>query len=96
MATLQLLKEQKSKIESIMNQYGARDIRVFGSVARMEDSKNSDIDFLVKIDEDCSAFDLIHLKDELEKIFKKNVDIVDEDSLYWYLKDKIMLEAVYL
>jgi predicted nucleotidyltransferase len=96
MTTLLSLKKRKPQIESIMQKYGARNIRVFGSVAREEDQKNSDIDFIVNMDEERSAFDLVHLIDELEEFLQKKVDIVDEEALHWFLKKKIQKEVIVL
>lgn len=96
MTTLLTLKNKKLQIERIMQKYGAKNIRVFGSVAREEDKENSDIDFIVNMDEDRSAFDLIHLIEELEGFLKRKVDIVDEEAIHWYLKKKIQNEVIVL
>lgn len=96
MTTLLSLKKRKPQIERIMQKYGAKNIRVFGSVAREEDQKNSDIDFIVNMDEERNAFDLVHLIDELEEFLQKKVDIVDEEALHWFLKKKIQKEVIVL
>ncbi len=96
MTTLLSLKKRKPQIEHIMQKYGAKNIRVFGSVAREEDQKNSDIDFIVNMDEERNAFDLVHLIDELEEFLQKKVDIVDEEALHWFLKKKIQKEVIVL
>ena len=46
----ELLKNKRSEILSIANQHGAYNIRIFGSVARGEETEQSDIDFLVDYD----------------------------------------------
>lgn len=96
MTTLLSLKKRKPQIERIMQKYGAKNIRVFGSVAREEDQKNSDIDFIVNMDEERSIFDLVHLIDELEEFLQKKVDVVDEEALHWFLKKKIQKEVIVL
>jgi predicted nucleotidyltransferase len=49
MKTLQLLKQNREKIYAIAAKHGVSNIRVFGSVARGEETKKSDVDLLVKM-----------------------------------------------
>ncbi|HHY70192.1 MAG TPA: hypothetical protein GX519_00680 [Thermoanaerobacterales bacterium] len=56
--------------------------------------KNSDIDFLVEFEEGRSLFDLIRLKQELEALLGKSVDVVTEKSVHPLLKERIKAEAV--
>ncbi len=48
---------------------------------------------MVKFEEGRSLFDLIDLKNGLEELLKRKVDVVTENSIHWYLKDKIEAEA---
>lgn len=89
--------ELKDKREMIMNtalRFGVNKVKIFGSVARGEETSNSDIDLLVNCDEKCSLFDLISLKNELEEILGRKVDIVTEESIHWYIRDKVIQEAI--
>lgn len=91
-----LIAEVESKREQIINtalHHKISNIKVFGSVIRGEETSDSDIDFLVDCKEECSLFDLIALKDELENVLNRKVDIVTEESIHWTLKDKILKEA---
>lgn len=91
-----LIAEVESKREQIINialHHKISNIKVFGSVIRGEETTDSDIDFLVDCKEECSLFDLIALKDELENVLNRKVDIVTEESIHWTLKDKILKEA---
>lgn len=90
------LKIKKEEILQIAASHGVKSIKVFGSVARGEETKNSDIDIIVKFEEGRSLFDLIDLKDGLEELLKRKVDVVTENSIHWYLKDKIEAEAIEL
>ncbi len=66
---------------------------VFGSVAREEDKKNSDVDIVIKFKkDDKSLFDLSGLKIELEEKLNKKVDILTYDSLHPLLRDIILEE----
>jgi len=90
------LKNKKEEILQIAASHGVKSIKVFGSVARGEKTKNSDIDIIIKFEEGRSLFDLIDLKDSLEELLERKVDVVTENSIHWYLKDKIEAEAIEL
>lgn len=72
---LNTLKSQRDLILRVAKKHGAFDVRVFGSIARREETSNSDIDLLVKFEPERSLFDLIEMKDELEEVLKVKVDI---------------------
>jgi predicted nucleotidyltransferase len=54
----------------------ARDIRVFGSVARDEDGPDSDVDFLVEFEPGASILDQVHLEPDLQALLGCDVDVV--------------------
>ncbi len=88
------LKEMREKILELAKLYGINRVRVFGSVARGEDKLRSDIDLLVNFDEGRSLFDLIDFKNDLEKLLGRKVDVVSENAIHWYIKDKVLQEAI--
>ena len=63
----------REKILQLAEQYGARRVRVFGSVARRQDDAGSDIDFLVDMEPGRSLFDLGGLLVDLEKLLNSKV-----------------------
>jgi predicted nucleotidyltransferase len=75
---------------------GPRNVRVFGSVQRGEATGSSDLDLLVDMSEGRSLFDLIALGDELKAVLGVEIDVVTEQSLSPYLRDRILAEAVAL
>lgn len=87
------VKSKRQQIINIAHLHKVNNIKIFGSIVREEETEDSDIDLLVNCEEQCSLFDLIALKDELESILNKRVDIVSEDSVHWTLKDIILSEA---
>jgi predicted nucleotidyltransferase len=89
----QILKQKRDDILKIASHYGARKVRVFGSVVRSEDGPDSDVDFLVDLEEGRSLMDLGGLLMDLQKLLGRNVDIVTEKGLHWYIKDQILREA---
>ncbi|GIO36818.1 type VII toxin-antitoxin system MntA family adenylyltransferase antitoxin [Paenibacillus antibioticophila] len=96
MSIQSLIKSNHSLILSIAKSNGAKKISLFGSAARGEEREDSDIDFLVEFEEDKSLFDLIRLKNELEDLLNRPVDIVTENSIHWKMKDNILSEAIQL
>lgn len=84
--------EIKEKIIFILKHYDVKRASVFGSFARGEAKKNSDIDILVEFKGERSLLDLVGLKLDLEEVLRKKVDVVTYDSLHPLLKDKILKE----
>jgi predicted nucleotidyltransferase len=73
---------------------GARNVRVFGSVARGDNDARSDIDFLVDLEPDRSLFDLSGLLLDLEAVLHSQVDVVTERGLRSRIRDRVLQEAV--
>jgi len=90
----QLLGEKRSEILRICARYGARNIRIFGSVARGEDDERSDIDFVVELEPGRSLFDLGGLQYELERLLGRRVDVVTERGLKERFRERVLREAV--
>ncbi|MEK7175504.1 MAG: nucleotidyltransferase family protein [Patescibacteria group bacterium] len=79
--------------------YGIKDLGIFGSFARKENTLLSDVDVLFEIEEKnnkTSLFDLVEMKNFLEKILGKTVDLVDKRRIKPALKEKILKEAIML
>ena len=74
--------------------YGARSVRVFGSVARRQDDADSDIDFLVEMEPGRSLFDLGGLLMELEQLLNTKVDVVTEKGLKERIRERVLNEAL--
>ena len=93
--TLQVLRATKrDEILRVAANRGARNIRVFGSVARGESDARSDIDFLVDLDPGRSLFDLSGLLLDLEAVLHTEVDVVTERGLRDRIRDRVLREAV--
>jgi predicted nucleotidyltransferase len=87
------LEEQRSEILRIATEHGARNIRVFGSAARGEDTGQSDLDLLVTTTPDVSPWFPAGLVADLEALLGRRVDIVTEASLHRLLRRRILKEA---
>ncbi|MDP1597486.1 MAG: nucleotidyltransferase family protein [Methylotenera sp.] len=81
MNTLELIRSKKSDILAIATRHGAKNVRVFGSVARGEDTDTSDVDLLVSMEKNRSLYDLIGLQQEIQDILKRNVDVLTDRSI---------------
>lgn len=94
MTTTDVLKSKRNDILRLAAEHGASQIRVFGSAARGEAGPTSDIDLLVRMDQGRSLLDLIELSQELESVLHRKVDILTDEGLSPYLRQRILGEAV--
>lgn len=86
-----ILKSQKPYLKT---NFHVKTIGVFGSFARGEEKKNSDIDILVEFYQPI-GWDIIDLQEYLEKILKRKVDLVTKKALKSQLKTIILKEVKY-
>ncbi len=89
----ELLRAKRNGILRLAEKYGARNVRVFGSVVRGESGPDSDVDFLVDMDPGRSFFDHVALLEDLRALLGRKVDVVTGESLYWLLRRRILREA---
>ena len=92
--SLKELKDKRQQILFLATKHGASSIKIFGSVAREEADQQSDIDFLVKLENGRSLFDIIGLKLDLENLLGRRVDVVTDESLHWMIRDQVLSEAI--
>ena len=72
------------------------DIGIFGSFSKDRANSNSDIDIVIETSK-VDLFMLVHLKEELEKLFNRNVDIIRyRERMNQFLKKHIDEEAIYV
>lgn len=93
MTTSELVKAKREEILKIAAKHGARNVRVFGSVARGDAGPDSDIDLLVDMEPGRSLLDMGGLWSDLNELLGRKVDIVTENSIYWLLRRRILKEA---
>ena len=72
---------------------GARNVRVFGSVARGEAKEGSDLDLLVEWEPGRSLLDHAGLVQDLQELLGMKVHVGTENSLHWYVRNRILREA---
>ena len=93
----QLLEEKREEILTLAKKHGAFNVRVFGSVARCEETENSDIDFLIDYDlSKISPWFPVGLIEDLEQLLNRKVDVLTTKSLHYFIRDKIINESISL
>jgi predicted nucleotidyltransferase len=90
------LHDRREQILTIAQQFGARDVRLFGSVARGEATEESDVDFLVEMDCDRSLLDRIGLRLALADFLGREVDVVTLQNIREAWRDRVEREALWL
>ncbi len=89
------IRAKRSQIVQLTEKYGVANVRIFGSVARGESTADSDLDLLIDV-VDLSRFSWGGggLVADLENLLGCEVDLVTTKGLHWYIRDKILDEAV--
>jgi predicted nucleotidyltransferase len=85
---------KREDILRIAAKYGARNVRLFGSRARGDARSDSDVDFLVDMPSGCSLLDVGRLMMDLQDVLGCKVDVVEPEGLHWYIRDRVLKEAV--
>ena len=90
------LRSRRSEILSLAAHHGARNVRVFGSVARGDDRADSDIDLLVEVEQGRSLLDIIGFEQDLSQLLGRRVEVLTDGGLSPYLQRQILAEAASL
>lgn len=90
----QLLEQKREDILALAAKYGARNVRIFGSVARGEARADSDVDFLVEFEPERSLLDRVALIQDLSDLLGCQVDVATDRGLREPIRQRILHEAV--
>lgn len=96
MTTIDLLQAKRDDVLEVAQRHGVTSIRVFGSVARGEESAESDVDLLVTTGPKVSSWFPAGLILDLEQLLGRHIDVVTESGLNPLLRDQVLTEAVAL
>ena len=96
MGIVEVLGPARDEILRVAASHGARNIRVFGSVARGDARPDSDLDLLVEFQPEPSLFDHARLVLDLERIVGRRVDVATERELRPRYREQAIREAVAL
>ena len=89
----EVIGRKRDRLFDALRKNKARNPRVFGSVARRQATRQSDLDLLVDFDPDASIFDMVGLKMDLERVLHRTVDVVEPRGLHWLMRPQILFEA---
>jgi len=84
---------KRDEILTLATRRGARNVRIFGSVARREAREDSDIDLLIDMDTDRSLLDVGGLSIDLSRLLNRQFDIVTEAELRERKRDRVLRES---
>jgi predicted nucleotidyltransferase len=94
MTASEIVTAHRNEILAVAAKHGARNVRLFGSVARGSDDERSDIDLIVDFDPERSLLDHAALSLELQELLGHKVDIVSGRGLKPRIRDRVLTEAV--
>jgi predicted nucleotidyltransferase len=84
----------KKKIIPVLKEFKVTKAGIFGSYARGEQKKNSDLDILIKIHNDAGLLTLIGLKLELQKVIKRKVDLIEYETIRKEVRENILNDEI--
>ena len=92
--SLEAFQARRTDRLNIAANYGASNIRVFGSVARGEADADSDIDWLVDLEPGRSLLDRIALMQALEDLLACRMDVATPTTLHERIRNQVLRDAV--
>jgi len=78
---LESLRRYRGEILDVAARHGARNVRVFGSVARGDDHEGSDVDVLIDVEPGRTLLDVIALEQDLQQLLGRNVEVLTDGGL---------------
>ena len=93
MVSMENILGRRDAILRLAAQHGARDVRVFGSVARGQAVEGSDLDILVRLDDNRTLLDHVALMQDLEDLLGCRVEVVEDRALHRLIRDRVLAEA---
>lgn len=91
-----IIKKLRENLHILRRDFRVSKIGVFGSVARGEETNQSDIDIIVEFAEPIGLFRFMALENFLSLLLEKKVDLVTKNALKPVIKEKILKESVYV
>ena len=93
-SALAIVREHADELRTTLGALGAVDIRVFGSVARGDETETSDVDLLVELETDAGLFALLRMQSAAEAILGRSVDVAPISGLKPDVAERVLREAV--
>ena len=92
--TVNALRSRRTEILEVARKHGARNVRIFGSVARGDAGPDSDVDILVELETGRGLLDHAALMLDLSDLLGCKVDVVTDRGIRPRIRDRVLLEAV--
>ena len=89
-----LLERHHARIKALAVKNGVRNVRVFGSMARNEGDRKSDIDLLVELQPGKTGLALGGFLVDVSDLTNRKVDVLTENALHPRLRERVLAEAV--
>ena len=90
-----LVKKLETEAPAIRLQFGVKKIGIFGSFARGEQTKKSDVDVLVDFAEGYATLrNFVELAERLEALFRRNVDLITVEGIDKYIRQRVEAEVI--
>jgi predicted nucleotidyltransferase len=86
----EVLRGKREEIRQIATEHGARNVRIFGSIARGEAKSTSDVDVLIELEPGRTLLDIVAIKQDLEDLLGRKVDVVTEAAVSPYLRERVL------
>jgi hypothetical protein len=84
----------RQEILAAAEEHGARDVRLFGSAARGQETAASDVDVLIALEPGRTLLDLARLEQRLEELLQREVDVVPESGLQEPFRSMVLRDAI--
>ncbi len=88
------LEKLKPAIVSVLTAHGIKKAGIFGSYARGEQKKKSDIDIIAKVPKNVDLYDFIGIKQELEGALGRKVDLITYNGIHPVLRERVLHDEV--
>jgi predicted nucleotidyltransferase len=92
----QRLQAAREQVLAVAHRHGARNLRIYGSVARGQDRPGSDLDLLVDLERGFSLLEVIALRQELEALLNGQGDLAEAHQLHPLIRDQVIAQAMAL
>ena len=94
--TREQIHNRRDEINRLASRYGARDVRIFGSVARGDATEGSDLDLVVRFEAGRTLIDHAGLLADLQELLETKVDVIDADGMRSRFREIVEREALAL
>lgn len=96
MSKKQIIKQLNLELPKLNQEYHVKKLGIFGSVARGDAKKSSDVDLLVEFSSPIGFFEFIRLENHLSKKLRRKVDLTTKRALKSAIKESILSEVIYV